>query len=66
MGAGGRPIDDEFHLLFECEATSALRASSPGVTGGAWSVRGLLDRVARGPELARFLAGCMDLVDATL
>jgi len=25
LGSGGRPVDDEYHLLFECEATAAVR-----------------------------------------
>ena len=72
LGAGGRPIDDEFHLLFECEATSAARARASARTlwEGNWAaghaVRRLMGEMEGKAELARYAAECMDIVDAAV
>ena len=68
LGAGGRPIDDEFHLLFECEATSALRLGTQRLWEGNWSaadaVKRVMGEMGSRLELARFAAACMDVADA--
>ena len=70
LGAGGRPIDDEFHLLFECEATSAVRAHVRRLWEGNWAaghaVRRLMGEMESKVELARYAAECMDIVDAAV
>jgi hypothetical protein len=72
LGAGGRPIDDEFHLLFECEATSAARARARTrrLWEGNWAarhaVRRLMGEMESRVELAQYAAECMDLADAAV
>ena len=57
LGAGGKPIDDEIHVLRECQVSSQCRLRfSAGQ--GAFRLE-VLSEVER----FRYIAECMDLVE---
>jgi hypothetical protein len=57
-------------LLFECEATSALRLGTQRLWEGNWSaadaVKRMMGEMGSRVELARFAAACMDIADAAV
>jgi hypothetical protein len=62
LGSGGRPVDDEYHLLFECEATAAVRERHWRLLQDLGAVPDVLAALGAHPSLAEMIADCMDLL----
>ena len=68
-GAEGKPIDDETHALFDCEATSACRQGHQHVYSRMGDLHWVMRELGTGgvcEDTAQFVAACMDAVDRTL
>ena len=62
MGVEGRPIDDEHHVLFECEATRDCRVRLLDYAGDPMTVEDMMSGLS--VRLAEFVSECMDTVES--
>lgn len=62
LGRDGRPVDDEHHALFECEASRGCRVDHwpQGIPPRLACVSGMLQEACESSQVAQFIADCLD------
>ena len=62
LGWVGMQVDDEHHMIFDCEAFSDIRSQYPGMFDEAQTIRDFFDQ-SDDDALLSFISECMQIVD---